>query len=145
MADTQWEKTIDEMVDKNTAVWFQVFSNEMAPQPAGPTLVTNHNYFFDFTVANKGSEVHFERIQARCIGQQNVQLYTDNTYSIPAGRVHLDWPNLGGGQAVTGRIHFRVTRDLTNADIVGYGLYAVVVPEGHVWNTLNWKNRTGPQ
>lgn len=41
MAETDWEKIIDKMVDANTTVYFRVYSNEGASGIAGDTLIRN--------------------------------------------------------------------------------------------------------
>lgn len=145
---TEWEQIIDKMVDANTEVSFEVYSNEGHPQPAGDTLVRDHDYYFDLTILNIGTEVHFDKLQARCLAKklvQNVVFYTDDTYSTPTQRVHLNWEDVRAGKSVEGTVHFRVTQDMKDANIVHYGIYGVVRPEGHVWNTLNWNANKGPQ
>ncbi|NJO90214.1 MAG: hypothetical protein HC831_15670 [Chloroflexia bacterium] len=147
MADTHWEKTIDEMVDKNTDVYLSVFSNENQVIPAGDTLVRDHDYLMRFYVKNKGSEVRFTKLQARLTLKKisNVVLFTDDTYSVNASRIVLNWTDVGAGEWRSGVAYFRVTKDMKDANIVHYGLYAVVEPEGHHWGTLNWDKNTGPQ
>jgi hypothetical protein len=74
-----------------------------------------------------------------------VQIYSDENYTSPVGRVHLEWTDVGAGQGRVEKVYFRVTKELRDADIVHYGLYGVVVPEGHNWDTLNWTKDKGPQ
>ncbi len=50
MAETDWEKIIDKMVDANTTVYFRVYSNEGASGIAGDTLIRNHDYYMIFYV-----------------------------------------------------------------------------------------------
>ena len=147
MAETDWEKTIDKMVDENTKVYFRVYSNEGAPGIAGDTLVRNHDYYMIFYVYNSGTQVTFSKLQARVTlkGISNVVLYTDNTYSTPTNRIHLNWTDVQGGEWRQEKVYFRVTKDMKDANIVHYGIYGVVLPEGHTWDTLNWNRDMGPQ
>jgi len=147
MPNTDWEKTIDDMVDKNTKAWFTVYSNEEAVYLAGDTLVRDHDYFFVLTVFNCGTEVRFSQLQARCTTKKcpNVVFYTDGTYSTPTNRVHLNWSDVASGEWKTGRVYFRVTKDMKDKPITHYGVYGVVVPEGHTWHTLKWDANRGPQ
>lgn len=147
MATTEWEKTIDKMVDENTRTYFRVWSNEGTPYEAGPTLVRNHDYYMWFYVYNCGSEVAFSKLQIRFTLKNisNVVLYEDGTYTTPTNRIHVEWTDVGAGEWRMAKIYFRVTKDITDADIITYGIYAVVVPEGHNWDTMNWKKDIGPQ
>jgi hypothetical protein len=146
MPDTEWEKIIDKMVEENTWVFFYVYSNEGHPHLAGDTLVRDHDYYFDLWVKNKGSEVHFSHLQARCttVNCPNVQYYSDGSYGTPVSRVTHDWDNVGAGTWVRGRVYFRVTQDKKDSPITHYGLYGTVVPAGHEWGTLEWNSNIGP-
>lgn len=147
MANTDWEQRIDAMVNENTQVYFRVYSNQGSVSIAGDTLVTNHDYFFIFYVQNTGTEVKFSRLQARLTLKNiaNVIFYTDSSYNVSTTRVTLNWTDVNAGEWRQERVYFRVTKDIKDADIVHYGIYGVVVPEGHMWGTLNWDRDTGPQ
>ncbi len=147
MADTTWEKIIDKMVDQNTRVYFNVYSNEGAVHLAGDTLVRDHDYFFRLYVYNSGSEVHFRELQARCTTKNiaNVEFYSDGSYSTRVSRVTLNWTDIGSGDWAMGNVYFRVSKDIKDAPVTHYGLYAEVVPKGHIWDTLKWDNDKGPQ
>lgn len=145
MAETEWEKTIDNMVKENTEVLpYGVLTISRPVGSSGIGFDPLGYYQMTFAVENIGSEVTFSRLQARLVPKQDVLFFSDNNFAAQVPRIVLEWTDVGPGNIVSGVVYFRVAAPLNNVDIVRYGLYATVVPQGHFWEDLNFPDDANP-
>jgi hypothetical protein len=147
--DTEWERTIDAMVQSTISFQWAVYP--FPGDQAVRTIEAGGKYRLQCRIRNKGSEVHFDRVQVRIVActptsfgeapQPPFQFHSDDTFQKQIERKDFDFEGVAPGAGREFSMYFvsNVTASnkggLTPFEV---GIYAQVRPEGHDWRTERW-------
>jgi hypothetical protein len=145
--ETQWELQMDDMVNKNIKYTFDIYD---LTDNVVNSIAAGVKYRMVFQIENLGTEVHFEKVNARLVELDHnspIKFYSDKTCANQVPRISLDFANLGGaGSGLDSQkkdVFFEATRNVTRVPYNGsittplfsIGIYGIVRPEGHSWTT----------